>query len=269
MDDWKGKGCLIIVVILGIVFAIGFFSPKSKKSQSDDSIRGNDRTTISSSVTTSNNGNVKLPELSDDSNDVLMFETNTEVEIQPETVIVKESIENIQDDEYDDAERIIQNDDLSFSSKSERHHAESSYCVLGEGEGLTITVSANDGDVYVDDILFIYDEEELNVSEKQITGYNGQECVEAYITGVKEGVFDLSIVAVYDYVLWDEGITEDLYGDSFKVKKLNATDGKTVYVTPSGEKYHFSKECAGENALDTTLYDAVIVGYDHCRKCAG
>lgn len=45
------------------------------------------------------------------------------------------------------------------------------------------------------------------------------------------------------------------------------TTDKTVYVTPTGKKYHFSKSCAGKNATPTSLEDAKR-HYDPCKKCA-
>lgn len=39
----------------------------------------------------------------------------------------------------------------------------------------------------------------------------------------------------------------------------------TVYITPTGECYHFSKTCAGENAIETTLNKAG--NYRPCSKC--
>lgn len=42
---------------------------------------------------------------------------------------------------------------------------------------------------------------------------------------------------------------------------------KTVYVTPTGKKYHYSKSCAGKNATPKSLEDAKR-HYDPCKKCA-
>ena len=42
---------------------------------------------------------------------------------------------------------------------------------------------------------------------------------------------------------------------------------KTVYITPTGKKYHYSKSCAGKNAIPTSLEDAKR-HYDPCKKCA-
>lgn len=44
--------------------------------------------------------------------------------------------------------------------------------------------------------------------------------------------------------------------------------GSTVYVTPSGKKYHYSASCAGKNARATTLSAAQASSKCPCSKCA-
>lgn len=44
-------------------------------------------------------------------------------------------------------------------------------------------------------------------------------------------------------------------------------NSRTVYITPSGSKYHYSKSCAGDNAMERTLNE-VKDAYDPCKKCA-
>lgn len=44
-------------------------------------------------------------------------------------------------------------------------------------------------------------------------------------------------------------------------------NSRTVYVTPNGKKYHYSKSCAGDNAIEKTL-NQVKGSYDPCKKCA-
>ena len=43
----------------------------------------------------------------------------------------------------------------------------------------------------------------------------------------------------------------------------------TVYVTPTGKRYHYSKECAGKNGTATTLQNAKARGLTPCSKCVG
>ncbi len=46
------------------------------------------------------------------------------------------------------------------------------------------------------------------------------------------------------------------------------TSGKTVYRTPSGERYHFDPECGGKNSYSVSLDDAKSSGLTPCQKCA-
>lgn len=43
-------------------------------------------------------------------------------------------------------------------------------------------------------------------------------------------------------------------------------NSRTVYVTPYGSKYHYSKSCAGSNAIETTENSAKY-SHDPCKKC--
>lgn len=43
---------------------------------------------------------------------------------------------------------------------------------------------------------------------------------------------------------------------------------RTVYVTPSGERYHFISSCGGKNSRATTLSEAKSSGRTPCKKCA-
>ena len=43
-------------------------------------------------------------------------------------------------------------------------------------------------------------------------------------------------------------------------------NGRTVYITPTGKKYHYSSSCAGKNAIETTEQEASR-NYGPCKKC--
>lgn len=62
----------------------------------------------------------------------------------------------------------------------------------------------------------------------------------------------------------EETTTESIYKETTTEKK----SGKIVYVAPRGEKYHYSKSCAGKNAMERDL-DDVKGAYDPCKKCVG
>lgn len=48
----------------------------------------------------------------------------------------------------------------------------------------------------------------------------------------------------------------------------NNTNGRTVYRTPSGKRYHFDPDCGGKNSYKTTLKAATSAGLTPCKKCA-
>ena len=45
-------------------------------------------------------------------------------------------------------------------------------------------------------------------------------------------------------------------------------NGQTVYVTPTGKRYHLSSTCGGPNSTATTLSNAKSMGLTPCKKCA-
>ncbi len=55
---------------------------------------------------------------------------------------------------------------------------------------------------------------------------------------------------------------------SVESDEKNPQKPSTVYVTPKGKKYHFSKSCAGKNAKQTD-FDTAVKKYSPCKKCAG
>lgn len=56
-----------------------------------------------------------------------------------------------------------------------------------------------------------------------------------------------------------------------ETEKIESTtkkkNGRIVYITPTGEKYHCSSSCAGKNAMERE-YDDIEGVYDPCKKCA-
>lgn len=44
---------------------------------------------------------------------------------------------------------------------------------------------------------------------------------------------------------------------------------RTVYITPTGSKYHFDNNCNGGTYIASTLDEAKSMGLEPCKKCAG
>lgn len=42
---------------------------------------------------------------------------------------------------------------------------------------------------------------------------------------------------------------------------------RTVYITPSGKRFHYLQSCAGKNATKTTQKHAEQIGLTACKKC--
>ena len=48
----------------------------------------------------------------------------------------------------------------------------------------------------------------------------------------------------------------------------NKSYGQSVYVTPTGKRYHYSPTCGGKNSTASTLSVAQARGLTPCKKCA-
>ena len=51
--------------------------------------------------------------------------------------------------------------------------------------------------------------------------------------------------------------------------KATSTKGRTIYVTPTGKKYHYSSSCNGGTYIASTLEKALARGLTPCKKCVG
>lgn len=55
---------------------------------------------------------------------------------------------------------------------------------------------------------------------------------------------------------------------SLSAAMSRTTAPRTVYVTPTGKKYHYSSSCNGGSYSATTLDNALSRGLTACEKCA-
>ena len=63
-------------------------------------------------------------------------------------------------------------------------------------------------------------------------------------------------------------IEEDYNSDeNYNSENTNQENSRTVYITPTGEKYHCSSACAGKNAIAKKYSDVEGI-YGPCKKCA-
>lgn len=155
--------------------------------------------------------------------------------------------------------------DLSVTTIMDYAHTDTDVIFLGNQEGVTISIMANDATVTWDDLVLIYDETVLNVEMQSPVTTETQTVLKAYVTGKETGESEFFICTEYDLATTGE----DAEGYYLDIRKLDSSEGRIVYVTRSGEKYHFSESCAGEEATKTTYRDATVYEYEPCGKCAG
>ena len=70
----------------------------------------------------------------------------------------------------------------------------------------------------------------------------------------------------------DDGVSQSKQsetGNKTTTKTANkTTDNGTVYITPTGKRYHFSATCGGKNSTAVPLEEALGLGLTPCGKCA-
>ena len=47
------------------------------------------------------------------------------------------------------------------------------------------------------------------------------------------------------------------------------SNGRTVYITPTGKRYHYDNHCNGGTYIPSTISEAQAMGLTPCKKCAG
>ena len=47
------------------------------------------------------------------------------------------------------------------------------------------------------------------------------------------------------------------------------SNGRTVYITPTGKRYHYDNNCNGGTYIESTMSEALSRGLTPCKKCAG
>lgn len=155
---------------------------------------------------------------------------------------------------------VLTTNDISVYTLNDYAHIQDSGIILGENEGVTVTITVPEGTTN-DEILVIGDETLLNVSYQDSNNSNQ---IKLYVTGRQTCNAELAIITAYE--LDTKG--ENAGGYVLNIRKLNSSEGRIAYVTPTGEKYHYSASCAGDNATKTTYYDCRAYDYEPCGKCA-
>ncbi len=51
------------------------------------------------------------------------------------------------------------------------------------------------------------------------------------------------------------------------ITKKATNQGRTIYITPTGKRYHYNSHCNGGTYIESTLDEALSRGLTPCRKC--
>ena len=127
------------------------------------------------------------------------------------------------------------------------------------GDEKTVTVYMTPSGITVDDFSIVgSDTSAVGISNVQVKGDGDKTVLTFTVSALKAGSSEISVISA-------DGKAQS---DKLSVTVREKDTSRTVYVTPYGEKYHFSANCAGKNATETTLNKAKSSGKDACGKCA-
>jgi hypothetical protein len=91
----------------------------------------------------------------------------------------------------------------------------------------------------------------------------------------KEGASLVSRTTLDDGQASSQPITDSSFSPSETEASAEAATSSdnngylTIYTTPTGKRYHYSLNCAGESGFATDLDEAEASGLTPCKKCAG
>lgn len=209
-------------------------------------------------------------------------ETNIEETVPPQSEKTEQQEEEIQEpqpavvEEDSSTETAVEKDeeipfspinDMTAHLQTDYAHFDTETAILGNGEGLSVEVAATPAGLVKDDFLFVSADEGLDYTLEEIRSdqSRNETIARLRISSLSEGYHSFLIISSYDYATMGDDcpvIPIDIHG-------LSSRDGRVVYVTPTGEKYHYSADCAGGGAIATTLYDVEALEYEPCGKCVG
>ncbi len=275
-EEKKKNKWQMLALVAFLVICFGYLGLRQRQRTKEE---------FNSSITETNEGaeeeTIELAEgkTVDDTPDIKL-KTNTIVEeesTQEEVVETETTSSNIDEKENEDAE-VKENEEstqysgeykkvtasqLEIRVKTDYAHFDYETTYLGNDERATITISAPTGTT-IEDLEIGYDSEKVSVEQNSIEDDGNNSTICLSVSGKTEGYSELSVFTNYDISIY----RDEVPGYFLNIKKYNSSDGRIVYVTPTGQKYHFSETCAGENAIKTTLYDVTVLEYEPCGNCA-
>lgn len=181
-------------------------------------------------------------------------------EVANET-IEQETEEIDADDEPIEQGLLVSN--MSVDYETDYIHETYDPIYIGNEEGVTFTIFTGNEVNDIDELVFYYNSSLLNHTVREFDNEGGNAKIIVYVTGLKECNTDFIITTEYEL----ENRGEEAEGYIYNIHRVDYLEGKTVYVTETGEKYHYSAACAGENAIKTIRFDAEMWGFGPCGKC--
>ena len=118
-----------------------------------------------------------------------------------------------------------------------------------------------------------------NKTEQKKTSLNIIAVLLAFLTGITVGSFDTdrlhSDASTYTSGTGLTGryeayrLTAEKSGEEASESEAVSDDlSFTVYITPTGKRYHLDAGCAGENKIECSLEEAADKGLTPCKRCA-
>ena len=252
-----GIGCFLLVMFIFIGIMIAIENAAENESSTDTGMYPEIPT---SSETEDSVGDIT----DDDTTEGSTVESTTRIDSASEpTTNTTTSTENTETMAAWDG-LVLEVSDLSVKTLTDYAHTDTEVIFLGNDEGVTITISTSVVDMTTDDLVIIYDDSLLSVKVSEPVRSGSRTVIELYVTGKTSCETEMAICTTYDVEMQGDEAT----GYLLDIRKLNATEGRVVYVTSSGDKYHFSESCAGGYSTKTTYRDAKVYEYDPCGKCA-
>ena len=152
--------------------------------------------------------------------------------------------------------------DYSVYTKNEYAHIDSDVIRLGNSERVWISIEASPATLSMDDFIIDYDDTMLEIVDVTSSTLGDILKIELTVKAKKSGLSEIIICSGYE--LFEDAENAECY--VLTVNGLNSKDGRVVYVTSTGEKYHYSASCVS-SGTKTTLSDALAYEYEPCGKC--
>lgn len=156
--------------------------------------------------------------------------------------------------------------DYEVGFETDYSHIDTERMTLGNNEIGTVIITASPSTIKFEDFYIEYNNSMLSYTLTDTVANEDKDSISftLQIKAISSGASEIVIFAIDDFIALDDNtpvVTIPVYA-------LDKEQGRVVFVTYGGEKYHFNENCPGDSAFKTTLYDAECAGYEPCKKCA-